>query len=179
MKSPNFSFQFVSHRFVQRLPLSGGLDQALISFWNPLNLYFKLKGERAPMKAQQESTPFYHSQNHRMAWVGKELQDHLVPTSIHDEGTFSAKKAFRAEVRSSYWHGTVNSEAMSCKLNGRRLSSLRTNLWEPSGSWAWEQQSHWAVCVWVMGVILDIPHLHWPQYNLWRAWESHRQCHIC
>lgn len=57
MKSPNFSFKFVSHRFVQRLPLSGGLDQALISFWNPLNFYFKLKGERGPVRARQECVP--------------------------------------------------------------------------------------------------------------------------
>lgn len=60
MKSPNFSFKFVSHCFVQRLPLSGGLDQALISFWNPLNLYFKLKGERALIKAWQERIPSQH-----------------------------------------------------------------------------------------------------------------------
>lgn len=54
MKSPDFSLEFVSHGFVQRLPLSGGLDQTLVSFWNPLNLYFKLKGEKAPVKALQE-----------------------------------------------------------------------------------------------------------------------------
>lgn len=47
------------------------------------------------------------SQNHIMAWVGKELQDHLLPASIHDEGVLSMKKAFRAEIRSSScmaWH---------------------------------------------------------------------------
>mgnify|MGYP001864357661 CR=1 FL=1 len=108
MKSPNFSFQFVSHRFVQRLPLSGGLDQALISFWNPLNLYFKLKGERAPMKAQQESTPFYHSQNHRMAWVGKDLKDHPVPTmsrvATHKPGCSGPHPTWHSP--RAFWWGT-------------------------------------------------------------------------
>lgn len=61
MKSPNFSFELVSHSLVQRLSLSGGLDQALIGFCNPLNFYFKLKGERPLIKARQECISFWHS----------------------------------------------------------------------------------------------------------------------
>ena len=51
MEPSNLAFEFVPHRFVQRLSLGGRLDQALIGFRDSLKFFFKLK-ERNSMEVE-------------------------------------------------------------------------------------------------------------------------------
>ena len=43
MEPSNLAFEFVPHRFVQRLSLGGRLDQALVGFRDSLKFFLKLK----------------------------------------------------------------------------------------------------------------------------------------
>jgi len=80
------------------------------------------------------SLHFIESQNHRMAWVEKDRNDHPVPTPCYVQGHQPADQAAQSHIQPGleclqgwWWAGTVRSEieSFSCSVGSHCVTSLR------------------------------------------------------